>query len=298
MDENGSYIAGSKQYGYCEEDCPETLDIFVRTVDDDNGSYESDTACGREESCKYQTSCQDFLKQKEHLYGLKRDSQEYRRALTKIRNSICNNLKQKVCCPEKCKGGHPCLKENQCEYAQALRIKFKNGDNNARQELIGLICDRREKTFCCPPTTTTGSGNPSEKTTNDQISSDEKGPSWLPGKGKCGSSGEHASTANNVIGGVATAPGMFPFTALLGYPNSKRQWSEQLQKYYDDNSPKYKCGGTLINHWYVVTAAHCQGSSERSKISSVTPGDWEVDRIQDCLNNDKNNCLEPSRILT
>ena len=49
VDENGSYIAGSKQYGYCEEDCPETIDIFVRTVDDYNGRYESDKTCGREE---------------------------------------------------------------------------------------------------------------------------------------------------------------------------------------------------------------------------------------------------------
>ena len=29
------------------------------------------------------------------------------------------------------------------------------------------------------------------------------------------------------------------------------------------------------------------------KISRVTLGDWEVDRTQDCLNNDKNICLEP-----
>ena len=130
---------------------------------------------------------------------MQRGGREYRQLLERIKRRICNKSKQGVCCPEpkkeeKCKGGHPCLKENQCEYAQDLRIKLKNGDNNAKQELIGLICDRQDRTFCCPPTPATGSGTPSQQKTNDQITNDEKGPSWLPGKGKCGLSGEHAST--------------------------------------------------------------------------------------------------------
>ena len=39
----------------------------------------------------------------------------------------------------------------------------------------------------------------------------------------------------------------------------------------------------MINNWYVVTAAHCQGRSEKSQISSVRLGEWEVGGDPDCL---------------
>ena len=72
----------------------------------------------------------------------------------------------------------------------------------------------------------------------DQITSDEKAPSWLPGKGKCGLSGEHASTANNVIGGVATAPGMFPL---------RHSWVTQIQRGDGVNNYKSTMMATHLN---------------------------------------------------
>eukprot|EP00092_Neocalanus_flemingeri_P015778 GFUD01017082.1.p1 GENE.GFUD01017082.1~~GFUD01017082.1.p1 ORF type:complete len:578 (-),score=97.32 GFUD01017082.1:48-1781(-) len=309
VDENGSYINHSKQYGYCSEDCPdgdlETDELDIRTVDDEID--ETDRQCGNDETCKYQTNCPEFLKQKTHLLSLQRGGQEYKETLLKIRNGICNKAKKAICCPnpkkdDRCERGFSCLKEDQCKYAQDLRKKYRNGDNQAKQELIDLICDRKERKFCCPDDITTGSSSPITASSSSPITtsgsspittSKTMSPSWLPGKGKCGVN--PFDVPSQILGGVATTPGQFPFTALLGYPNRERKWIEKKRDWFTIDNIKYKCGGTLINHWYVVTAAHCQGSSKRSKISSVRLGEWEVGGDPDCLRKGENDefCLDP-----
>ena len=81
------------------------------------------------------------------------------RALEKIKKSVCNRSEKGVCCPHPKKkedarcgqgSGISCFKEDQCKYTQALQQKLKDGDTGAKQELIRLICDRKERTFCCP----------------------------------------------------------------------------------------------------------------------------------------------------
>jgi len=286
VDENGSYILNSNQYGYCTENCPEgdieTIDI--RSIDDDK-LVEIDRNCEKGETCKYRTSCPEFQTQKANLDKLSRRSQEYKETLIKIRTSVCNKKEKGVCCPktnvDKCKRGFSCVKEDQCEYAQELRKQYKKGDNNAKQTLIGLICDRKERTFCCPPVTVRR--NPPRNPLNSK-----RDPTWLPGQVECGMNPDISPT--RVIGGVDTTPGMFPFTALLGYQAQEKRWIERKRKWEIVDFIKYKCGGTLINHWYVVTAAHCQGRSKRSKISEVRLGEWEVGRDPDCLKSGK--CLD------
>ena len=46
------------------------------------------------------------------------------------------------------------------------------------------------------------------------------------------------------------------------------------------NEKRYHCGGTLINTWYVLTAAHCQ--TENTKIVEVVLGEWDVLTDPDC----------------
>lgn len=50
---------------------------------------------------------------------------------------------------------------------------------------------------------------------------------------------------DRVFGGEVTEPGEFPWAVLLGY---REEGEEEI---------KFACGGTLISHRYVLSAAHC-----------------------------------------
>lgn len=86
--------------------------------------------------------------------------------------------------------------------------------------------------------------------------------------------------SGQIIGGVVTKRGEIPFAALLGY----QQTSDRIE---------YKCGGTLINRRYVITAAHCQHPRvKRLQISQVVLGDWDLEKDPDCR---FSNCREAQR---
>ena len=61
-----------------------------------------------------------------------------------------------------------------------------------------------------------------------------------PDKFECGERSEY----NNIVGGSITKLGEITFMALLGY--------EKLP-----GRNFYTCGGSIINKFYVLTAAHC-----------------------------------------
>ena len=76
---------------------------------------------------------------------------------------------------------------------------------------------------------------------------------WRPDEEYCGLS----LHAGNILNGKNAAPGEFPFLALLGF--------------YFDNDPKgkrvrYGCGGSIVNAWYVLTAAHCVTHSKQELV--------------------------------
>lgn len=76
--------------------------------------------------------------------------------------------------------------------------------------------------------------------------------------------------SGQIIGGVVTKQGEIPFAALLGYRQSI-------------NNIQYRCGGTLINRRYVITAAHCQNPRiKRLQIAQVVLGDWDLSKDPDC----------------
>ena len=65
---------------------------------------------------------------------------------------------------------------------------------------------------------------------------------WKPSgsKKECG----NRVSLSNIVGGKFTKNGDFPYMALLG-------------KTASDGKILWSCGGSLINKWYVLTAAHC-----------------------------------------
>lgn len=110
-------------------------------------------------------------------------------------------------------------------------------------ELKRLICNQSERKVCCKDETSVPS------------SSDPSSPIYLPKakKAECGFSGN----AEFIVGGEDTKLGEFPWMVLLRRKRAnERVW--------------WHCGASLINKWFVISAAHC------GQVDQVRIGEWKV----------------------
>jgi len=90
---------------------------------------------------------------------------------------------------------------------------------------------------------------------------------WIPsgnsymisGKDECGV----RTRSSNLVGGTATRLGDYPYMALLGYLD-------------DDGEIYYKCGGSILNRKYILTAAHCHSFDQ--PIREVVVGEHTIGR--------------------
>lgn len=89
---------------------------------------------------------------------------------------------------------------------------------------------------------------------------------WKPDgfKGECGL----RTVISNIVGGRITKVGDFPYMALLGYDGF------------------YGCGGSVINKYYVLTAAHCMvdGWGDPQYPTEVELGEHDIEADPDCRN--------------
>ncbi|XP_012161203.2 melanization protease 1-like [Ceratitis capitata] len=91
----------------------------------------------------------------------------------------------------------------------------------------------------------------------------------LPSLNECG----HVGAFDRILGGKETAMQEFPWTALLIYVDET-----------DPDNYRMGCGGSLINRYYVFTAAHCGTST----LSLVRLGEWNISSEIDIAELNKN----------
>ncbi|KAF5298248.1 hypothetical protein FQR65_LT09759 [Abscondita terminalis] len=101
----------------------------------------------------------------------------------------------------------------------------------------------------------------------------------LPNRNICGVE----STNDRIVGGTNTDIDEFPWLALLQY----------VDDFGDDAG--FRCGGTLINERYILTAAHCVIIYKNQGISldSVRLGEWRISTEMDCDSLANNECTDP-----
>ena len=187
----------------------------------------------------------------------------------------------------RCEAGKQCINSGACpEWNQttahwrrvrAQEPKFSSLYNSSLKEVRENVCNKKERGVCC---TNLEAGNGS---CSLELAS------CLPEVGRCGKVEE---TSHRVVGGADAKPGEFPFTALLGRLIPIQVRPTRKGPVVKGFEPLWVCGGTLINKWFVLTAAHCQNSEK--PVSKVRLGEYQVTKSNslDCLVGDTY-CLPP-----
>ena len=254
--------------------------------------------CEEGEVCMEKNDCPEYLK------FLSLTGQSKRIEGQRLRGNICNKKPDKLCCKVKtlttvttttttattretsgggeCEEGEICLDKNKCpEYFKYKSLTGKSKTIEGKR-LSGKICNKKPDKLCCIKelTISTPKTNARTKQNSPQICR-QKGQSYsksfLPAADQCGVS---CSGTKSVVHGKDASLGEFPWAALLGSQKIKEHWDNRRKKWVNQGEKLYHCGGTLINTWFVLTAAHCH--TREKKIVEVVLGEWDVLTDPDC----------------
>jgi len=170
-----------------------------------------------------------------------------------------------------CDAGETCMDKDDCpEYKRFLTLKGEER-KQVIQRLKGKICHKKSKRLCCKDTRNVESGGGCMTGLKNNLPSD------LPSADQCGVS---CVGSSSVVHGEDASLGEFPWAALLGTERVERRYDNRQKKWGNKTVKLYHCGGTLINPWYVLTAAHCH--TPQVNIVEVVLGESNILSDPDC----------------
>ena len=248
--------------------------------------------CEEGEICMEKNDCPEYLQFLSLTGKAKRNEGQ------RLMGNICNKKPDKLCCKVKttttttpttsrpqqdCEKGEICLDKNECQEYFKYKSLIGKSKLIEGKRLSGKICNKKPDKLCCKNKIATPTTKPSNTTTTQQSPQNcrQRGQSYsksfLPSADQCGVS---CSGSKSVVHGTDTSLGEFPWTALLGSQKTKEQWDNRRKKWLNKSEKLYHCGGTLINSWFVLTAAHCH--TKETQIVEVVLGEWDVLTDPDC----------------